>query len=395
MDFFGLPSVSFIAPGRLILVPCAIAFFLTIGYLAWRRLASDRKTTLVREFVRRSDLPPFALRAATFCMMFAAAILFAIAYARPEFVHKVVTPAAGGARIAFVVDVSPSMEAEDATDGERTISRVDAMRKYLFAVEAALAADPTFGEGYMRTMIPFAGHPLSYGNFTRSATQMHEFLSAITTKGMINKQGSDLVKAAKEYSKILDEYPRPDNAVDIAIVISDGGNDPGGNELDVAALAEEMARLRPRATVISVGLGNDEPAEIPIRGPDGSKTGVFMRDDGITPWTTAFDESIMLSLADTSKHCVRLSLARDSKTCTRAQSVDALVTKTVALIQAKRIPLPPKVEMKRAPAEEYALFAGLVLVFIAIMCERSYAITRRRQKERPMRESFFDDTADR
>lgn len=421
-------DIVFLAPGHLIAAP--VAFFLVgiVGVVTLFAERRARRMRFVRERVFAGDLPHLGARAAAFTFLACAAAALAIAWAEPVLVTEVSSERRGGIRVAYLVDVSLSMDARDVPEGSGTTSRIAATRVTLAGMEEQLALPG--GRALPQTVIPFAGSALLYDGFTESRTQLKELFSVIATKTIITAQGSDLVGAFTRYRELLDEYPASEGVTDIAILLSDGGNDPGGHTIDIGALEEVLGTLRGRATIYAAGFGGDTAVEIPDVLPDGTLDGVLRRegpddakkvpepspDDWVDetgrtmrprdeapkkptgdPWTTAFDEEIMTLVTSGSGACLRiapaLSVPASGKHCERLANKEMLLARLAALVEAKKRPLPPIVWREKTPIEYYFAAAGIALLFLSLFFERTQALLRR-QKQRPMRELLFDETAE-
>lgn len=416
MSIWGLPDIEFLAPERLWAIPGALVIFLVVTAFAFRNLAELKRSLFAREFVRKEDMLPIRMKALSFVAMVVAAILLALATAMPVAVMEVSTPRYGGVRLTYIVDVSISMDALDGSAGPPVKSRFTLTRESLFALEDALLNDPALRGVYPRTVIPFAGAATTYGPWTTSEVYMHELLRALSTEGMIGKQGSDLAFALETYRNQMAEYPKEALTTDIGIVISDGGNDPGGFVIDVEKLAATLAALRREATIVAVGIGGDQPATIPNRRvvEDEVSYGDMMesvkvpnprnieRLDGVLkkpsgePWLSAFDEAMMLTLSGVPERCVRFreTPSGDPRQCRGAASVPEMVNALREIILANRTTLPPEVVLRRTPVALYFGLLAALFLTLGLLAERIYGAWRRRASEPPMREVLFRRSSD-
>lgn len=421
-------DITFLAPWRLLSAPIAL---ILIVLIASRELIAEyrmRGTRFIRERVFSGDLPRLRTRAAAFAFFACAALTLVFAWAEPVLVTEVVKERRGGIRVAYLPDVSLSMDARDVPDGNGVTSRIAALRAVLRGMEEFLALSD--GRAIPQAIIPFAGSAQRYGEFTESRTHLRELFSIIGTKTLITARGSELVDALTLYRELLDENPAPEGVSDIAILLSDGGNDPGGHTIDIGALEEVLGTLNGRATIYAVGFGGDTPVEIPDMLPDGTWDDVLRREEhekeekksepspyewgdeiGRTmrprkevpkrptgdPWTTAFDEEIMTLIAGDSGVCIRLLASRPSspsrRGCEHAADGKILLTRLAALVRAKERPLPPEVRRETAPIERYFVAAGIAFLFLSLFLERTNALLSHR-RERSMRELLFDETVE-
>lgn len=425
----GTPAdIVFLAPWRLLAAPAALILVAIVGAAALLAERRSRRTRFIRERVFTGDLPHLGARAAAFAFLACTALVLALAWAKPVLVTEVVEERRGGIRVAYLPDVSLSMDARDVPEGNGTTSRIAATRAALRGMEESLALPG--GRAMPQTVIPFAGSAHLYGGFTESRTHLGELFSVIATKTLITARGSDLVGAFTRYRELLDEHPAPEGVTDIAILFSDGGNDPGGHVIDIGALEEVLGTLKGRATIYAVGYGGDTPVEIPDMLPDGTWDGVLRREGpedakkepepgpydwadetGRTmrpreeapkkptgdPWTTAFDEEIMALVASEGGACIRIVAAAQTSVrgrhCERVADGEILLARLTALVRAKERPLPPEVRRETTPIERYFVAVGITMLFLSLFFERTQAILRR-QRERPMHTLLFDETAE-
>lgn len=416
----GIPAVEFLAPLRLWAIPGAVLFFVIVGSFAIRRRGELKKSIFAREFMEKGDMLPCSMKIVAIVAIAFAAVCFALAWAKPEAISQVTTPRFGGIRLVYISDVSISMDATDVEEGGVIVSRIAAAKQFLLAFEHALASDPEITGNYPRTMIPFAGAAATYGGFTASSIYMHELITFLSTEGMIGRQGSDLSLAIETYRTLIEDNPKDNATVDIGIILSDGGNDPGGFAIDIGALNESLSGIREKAEIIAVGFGGDDATTIPNRrlvtkevfGPYGETMeipdaqivggmgGVLLKPSG-EPWTSAFDEEMMANLAGASEKCFRLPSLSDptdkngasttarSSRCRRTQGVSGAVQEVKQLLLHKRTSLPSVTEERRVPVEAWFGAVGFVFLFIGLSSERLYGVWRRRMRERPMREELF------
>lgn len=425
-------GMAFGAPERLSLVPLALVFILVLGYFSIAKIKKERKSAFVSERMQKGDLPHIRVLIFAKCAIALAAIAFAVAFAEPVIVKKKSEERYGGIRIAYLIDVSLSMDARDVKDAAGVTSRIVVAKKFLSTTQKMFTTKSE--RGLPQAVIPFAGMANSYGLFTESNTHLRELFSVISTSDLITERGSNFTHALDVYRNLLDRDPVPDGTRDIVVVLSDGGNDPGGISNDIGALSEALAKLSGRATIITIGIGGDSPVTIPKMLPDGSVSDDVLRKkteadeqpppsdpwggeaNGGTPppksenssggtgepWTTAFDEEMMLTLAGKDGRCIRLfqkvpvagpqdprSVPTTTSGCIRTASVDELATEFSKTVRPLMRPLSPVVHEERTNAESYFLWFGIAMLFIAILTERHRALTKKR-REKGMREVLFD-----
>ncbi len=418
MGYLGISGIEFLAPERLWAIPGVLLFFAAISILSFRRLAELKRTLFAREFIRKEDVLPFRMKVVAVFATALAAVCFALAWAMPVAIQEISTPRFGGIRLTYISDVSVSMDALDVKEGEEATSRIAAGKRFLFAFERALASDPEIRGSYPRTVIPFAGATTTYGGWTTSAVYIRELITALSTEGMIGKQGSDLALALETYRELMEEHPKESTMTDIGIIISDGGNDPGGFVIDVGALRATLALLHGNAEIVTVGLGDDAPSTIPnrrigevatIAGEFGETVmvpdprlvertqGVLKKPNG-DPWLSAFDEEMMADLAGAPERCFRLAPGAASGSgahrCGRVESVEGMVGEIKKLLLKKRTALPPSVSMRRTSIIHWFGAFGIIFLLTGLLCERTYGLWRRRMAEHPMREVLFRRVVD-
>jgi hypothetical protein len=230
---------------------------------------------------------------------------------------------------------------------------------------------------------------------------MRELVSNLATMGLITTQGSDFVIALSVYKDMLDRDPPPAGTKDVLVIISDGGNDPGGFANDVMSLvAKPLAELEGRTKVIAVGFGEDAQSEIPEIAPDGREIGIISRksENGTpgAPWTSGFDDEMMTLLAGTRGTCIRLAAkATEGGHCQTFGTAQELGGRLVAILRNEMRPLAPHTRTERRDITHIFAGIGIIFLFISLLSERAPRLLPG-SREKKMRQVLFetDDAAE-
>jgi hypothetical protein len=268
--------------------------------------------------------------------------------------------------------------------------RIDVVRNFLYAMEKLITTDPELSGVYQRTIVPFAGSAIYYGGFTSNSGYMRSLIDQVST-GMITEPGTNFLWLFKTYQFLLDNYPPSPGTLDIAVVLSDGGNDPEEVNTDAAKLEALMKEMHPRAFIFAIGVGGKEPMKVPLLNPDGTDKEFAQRDNrtyytSMLYYTSALYEFTLQQVASTD----------ETGTLQYAQFADAerLLAQIRQIIIAHRKAPVPKEYVKASSAQPYFFGFGLLVITLIQLVEGKYALLRRRARERAQREVLFGETAD-
>lgn len=377
-------SLSFVDPGKLWLIPLVIVLMYSAAAVSWERTARMRKLDFFAGYIPSADLPSKTLRIFRLVLFSILGTTAVVIIAKPMIENRFYVPQWGGVRVAYLPDVSMSMNVKDVPVNGVLTRRIDAVRNFLYAMERLISTDPELSGGYQRTLVPFAGSANHYGGFTSNSEYMLSLIDQVST-AMITEPGSDFVWLFKTYQYVLDGHPPSPGTLDIAVVLSDGGNDPGEVNTAPAKLETLMTEIHPRAFIFAIGVGGKEEMKVPLLNPDGTDK-EFARRDNKTYYTSALYEFTLTQVASKDEH----------GTLQYAQFADAerLVAKIRRFIIGHRQALAPKEYVKQSSAQPYFFGLGLLVITLIQLVESRYALLRRRARERPQREVVFSETAE-
>lgn len=174
------------------------------------------------------------------CVFFTIATGFlVVAYANPEKVTTDWERVFGRIRITFILDISRSMKkAEDVSP-----NRLEASKELIRNLTMSLERDDELKGKYTLALIPFSGAALPYyTQFTTSRDELLNNLESLDTE-TITKRGTSLWAAVVAYDELLLASPaRERGALDLGIIITDGGKEEGKKER--ALIPRVVASLR-------------------------------------------------------------------------------------------------------------------------------------------------------
>ena len=145
------------------------------------------------------------------------------AFALPERKFVIKEKVYGQVRLTFFFDVSFSMvRAEDIQP-----NRMRAAKNMISGFIDMLTHDQDLQGRYQLALIPFAGTAQPF--FLTFTISREEFLSNLEdiNERTISRQGTSILAALSAYRLLLSRYPPRENTTDIAILISDGGQEEG------------------------------------------------------------------------------------------------------------------------------------------------------------------------
>lgn len=302
----------------------ALTLVILVGLLVWQemrqRRAALRDPWLQLHFPVCS-FPSLRKRIAWWLAAGMALSLVITASAIPErkFVDK--ENVYGRLRLAFLFDVSLSMvRAEDVMP-----NRMRAAKDLITAFIDMLAHDQGLQGRYSLALIPFAGTAQPF--FLTFTTSREEFLSSMEeiNERTISRQGTSVLSALLAYRSLLWHHPaREETIMDIAILISDGGQEEGkGGERNFFQSAirdiHDITNMRMarginaplwRFSLSAIGIGNvkindkgariSDPAELIIRDSAGNFIDFYREDqkNSQSPvLKSRLDEEILMEIA--------------------------------------------------------------------------------------------------
>ncbi|MEK9195378.1 MAG: VWA domain-containing protein [Patescibacteria group bacterium] len=226
----------------------------------------------------------------------------------------------GRLRLTFLFDVSLSMvRGEDVKP-----NRMRAAKNTITAFVDMLMHDQELHGRYSLALIPFAGTAQPF--FLTFTTSREEFLSSMEemNERTISRQGTSLLAALLGYRSLLSRHPAREETVDIAILISDGGQEEGkegernffqsviGDIGDIVSKNTTKSIKAPpwHVTISTVGIGNvkinekggrtAEATELIIRDGMGNFIDFYREKQGNTEspvLKSRLDEEILMEIA--------------------------------------------------------------------------------------------------
>ncbi len=305
-----MDSIHFLRPHMLgwflIVIPSIVA----VRYLAWviryqvRRLYGEEQ--LLMRFTSPLSLTEEIRLLLTWLIVFSLMLVAAAGPVRPDMPDKV---RAGTVQVITVVDVSPSMAAEeyrpvllDAQNSTKTSaigpagSRLDMVRSII-----------------IKRIMPSLDHnELGVVTYSGTGFSLVELTDDYNAAGWVMKHwmkvgsapggGSDFAEGFKE---ALAMFAREDDQAKekVIVLFSDGGF--SGQEYELNNVLKELQKLKIKLVVVAVG--SSAGATIPIYNQSGLLQG-YRRDEAGNILTTSADETFLRKLArQTAGQYIRLS----------------------------------------------------------------------------------------
>ncbi|HMP75778.1 MAG TPA: VWA domain-containing protein [Kiritimatiellia bacterium] len=204
-----------------------------------------------------------------------ALVLLVFALARPQRgmgQHRVHTE---GVDIILLVDVSPSMLAEDFEDGGRAINRLDATKRVAEQFIRGRRSDRI-------GLVAFAALPFSVAPLTLDHGWLVTQLERLQPGDLGDATGIGTGLAAA-VNRLRDSEAKSK----LVVLLTDGVNNTGDITPENAALAAQALDIK----VYTIGAGTDGIARIPVRDPFGGTSYIRQRSD--------IDEASLRRIADT------------------------------------------------------------------------------------------------
>lgn len=214
-------------------------------------------------------------RAARAALMLAAVMLLVTALARPQFGDRVETVRREGQDVVVALDLSASMEAEDAVPNR------------LAAAKLAVGRLIQRLDGDRIGLVAFAGEAFVQSPLTLDYAAAALFLNAMEP-GLVPVPGTDLGQALEV---ALDGFGELEGRSRQLVVITDGEDHEGAIDAAVERAVDEGVQVH------TVGMGSTEGVPIPSFDEAGEPNG-FLRDAEGSVVTTRLDDVTLRRVAD-------------------------------------------------------------------------------------------------
>lgn len=284
-------------------------------YISYRQRLAARKEWGKEELIERFTKPFSKTREFIKATLWSASLaLIIVSAAGPILTDSPQVVREGSMQLIAVVDVSPSMAAEDyrnvmppkeILDGEgNVVERVPSNQ-----VVGAYGSRLDMAKYVIRTQLmpTLERNKIGIVNYTGSDNNGNAFVQADLTDGyeavrwLMSKQmninqapggGSDYAAGLRTALSMFKDEP-PSNQKKVILLFTDGGFT--GSQED---LAKVLAEIRENdIKVIVVGLGSTSPVEIPMYSSEGQVVGYYKDKDGKVV-QTAIDEGALQTLKD-------------------------------------------------------------------------------------------------
>nr|MBA3870010.1 VWA domain-containing protein [Anaerolineae bacterium] len=199
--------------------------------------------------------------------------LLIVALARPVWGTALEAVDTQGVSVMFVLDVSKSMDAEDASP-----SRLERAKLSLTELFKQLS-------GNELGLILFAGYPIVQFPLTTDTLSATALVKQVTTDS-ISAQGTNIADAILVAVKSLTSASKGKHLI---VLLTDGE----GHEGDVNSTVAEA--VRDGITIYTIGYGDSAGVPIPVHNPDGSVSD--KRDQAGNPVKSALDEKTLTEIA--------------------------------------------------------------------------------------------------
>ena len=235
---FAFPLVAW---SVLLILPLSVLLYRWSAKRGRKRLAGVIAPRLVDQLLRSVDFRKRRFTAALFTLGLCALLL---AIARPQFGFEPAEVERSSVDFIVALDLSRSMNAEDADGKTRLVAAKDAIAKLL----DKLGADRV-------GLVGFAGEAFLAAPVTQDHAAVRRNLDALDTNA-VAKPGSDLAAAIKLAQKTFENGKYESKAL---IVVTDGEELQGD-----AVVAARDASLK-RMSVFAVGVGSASGARVPVK----------------------------------------------------------------------------------------------------------------------------------
>lgn len=175
-----------------------------------------------------------------------------------------------GIDIAFALDLSNSMNAEDIAP-----SRLEKAKNFILQYVNTLGGDRV-------GLIVFAGDAYAVSPLTSDYSAITSFVEGLNTT-LLWDQGTDFSQAIQEGVKVLGDSPETSKAL---ILISDGEDHEEGIAKEIDFAKEN------KVEIFTIGVGNATPVPIPMVSADGFDEGYKEDDNGTTVLTSFHGEQL-------------------------------------------------------------------------------------------------------
>lgn len=262
--------------------PWLLLLLLLVPATLWLRYGYRRRPARIRfsSLSALAGLPPgwaVHLRPVLPVLFGLGMALLVLALARPQRglgQHRIHT---AGVDIVLLVDLSPSMAAEDFEENHRLINRLEATKRVAERFVKARSNDRIGIVGF--AAIPFAIAPLTLDHgwlITQLERLQPGDLGDGTGIGIGIASAANRLRDSPARSKVI-------------ILLTDGVNNVGDLSPENAALAAAALGIK----IYTIGAGTDGIARIPVRDPFGGTTYIRQRSD--------IDEASLRRIADLTK----------------------------------------------------------------------------------------------
>ena len=235
---FAFPLVAW---SVLLILPLSVLLYRWSAKRGRKRLAGVIAPRLVDQLLRSVDFRKRRFKAALFTLGLCALLL---AIARPQFGFEPAEVERSSVDFIVALDLSRSMNAEDADGKTRLVAAKDAIAKLL----DKLGADRV-------GLVGFAGEAFLAAPVTQDHAAVRRNLDALDTNA-VAKPGSDLAAAIKLAQKTFENGKYESKAL---IVVTDGEELQGD-----AVVAARDASLK-GMSVFAVGVGSASGARVPVK----------------------------------------------------------------------------------------------------------------------------------
>ncbi len=269
-------------------------------------------------------------RAARTALMLAAVMLLVTALARPQFGDRVETVRREGQDVVVALDLSASMEAEDAAPNR------------LAAAKLAVGRLIQRLDGDRIGLVAFAGEAFVQSPLTLDYAAAALFLNAMEP-GLVPVPGTDLGQALEV---ALDGFGELEGRSRQLVVITDGEDHEGAIDAAVDRAVDEGVQVH------TVGMGSTEGVPIPSFDEAGEPNG-FLRDEEGDVVTTRLDDATLRRVADRTGGAYYHAAAGSGAALDRL--VEELTGGEGEAIESREV---------TRYEEQYQIFLGLALVLL-------------------------------
>lgn len=278
---------------------------------------------------------------------FAAAIF---GLADPHWPVRASDPVYKNVRIFFLLDVSRSMSAAKDIQPNRLLAAKKEIGDFY----------ESLGGLYEVALVPFAGEANTF--YCPPSKNRHNFLSVLkdVNEDSVNAQGTDLVAALGGLKELVERKKIGKEAVNLAIILSDGGKEEGFT-INREELVQHMRALAEKGfKIYAFGVGGAEKTPLVITDSGGNFVGYWKNENGEIMYSE-IDEEILQLIAE-----------RGNGKYANFSEKEKLKLELQEIVKENRILEEEKTKYEMKPLRPWLFAAAALLIILAILPNKKW-----------------------